>query len=618
MPRSSKLTGVCWLILVLLFFGNICRGEAEVYQRHSLAARAHSGSSETPELRAEKRRVEDLIADLGSAQFFVRRQAEKQLIGIGADAFDDLRAVEHHLDLEIAARAQFILNSIQINWVRPGDPSQVVKLLSHYGELPVGERRERIELLSVLEQDWGLAALCRISRFDPSPVLARQAALAIMNGSRPLAEGNVGSDEVVLREIGDSLRVPIRWLHVYLAELQDPSSVAARWSHLVDEEVSQFEHDSKETSGEIVFALLRHQLALCKKLEQSESAFSVLERIVSLLSGDDGSSRAALKFSLDWIRDYQQWPVLDLFEDRYSKMLLGDRQLLYLLAAARQKQGRTDQSEDTARQAFAIETDDNDRRSIAALQLLDLGQLAWAEREWRFIIESYPVTAVHSRVARSQLATWCLHDRGEDQEAAQLLGEYCDAMDAKPLVNSTDRIDVRELKAQREYYLACDLQNQGAFAQQRKHLEKAVHFNPRDPDVLIAMYQLEGADEQFRDATKLRIANISQQLLNDIKSLPDENESKPRVYNHWAWLISNTEGDYQKALKFSLRSLQLSPDDPSYLDTLGRCYYAVGDLDNAILYQRQAVELHPQLQTMRRQLEQFESEIAAQKSEKNN
>ena len=65
------------------------------------------------------------------------------------------------------------------------------------------------------------------------------------------------------------------------------------------------------------------------------------------------------------------------------------------------------------------------------------------------------------------------------------------------------------------------------------------------------------------------------------------------MYNQWAWLVTNTEGDFAQAVQHSLRSLELAPDEPSYLDTLGRCYFAAGDVENAIKSQRKAVELAP-------------------------
>jgi hypothetical protein len=47
------------------------------------------------------------------------------------------------------------------------------------------------------------------------------------------------------------------------------------------------------------------------------------------------------------------------------------------------------------------------------------------------------------------------------------------------------------------------------------------------------------------------------------------------------------------------------------LDTLGRCYYAAGDLENAVKYQSQAVKLDQHSGQMRRQLEFFQKELAA-------
>jgi tetratricopeptide (TPR) repeat protein len=91
----------------------------------------------------------------------------------------------------------------------------------------------------------------------------------------------------------------------------------------------------------------------------------------------------------------------------------------------------------------------------------------------------------------------------------------------------------------------------------------------------------------------------------------EENPDDPTNYNQWAWLISNTVGDYEKAIRYSQRSLQLQPEDAGYLDTLGRCYFAAGDLENAVKTQRRAVEKMPHMQVMQRQLKQFEESLAA-------
>lgn len=109
------------------------------------------------------------------------------------------------------------------------------------------------------------------------------------------------------------------------------------------------------------------------------------------------------------------------------------------------------------------------------------------------------------------------------------------------------------------------------------------------------MYRLQNADDAYRKKTLTLIRRSCEWLEGNIQQSPDQ----PNWYNHWAWLVSNTEGDYAKAVEFSQRSLELSPGSPSYLDTLGRCYYAAGELENAVKTQRQAVEGHPHLMVMR-------------------
>jgi tetratricopeptide (TPR) repeat protein len=96
----------------------------------------------------------------------------------------------------------------------------------------------------------------------------------------------------------------------------------------------------------------------------------------------------------------------------------------------------------------------------------------------------------------------------------------------------------------------------------------------------------------------------------------DASPSNPVHYNAWAWLVSNTEGDFQKAIRYSHRSIELIPADAgesagaSFLDTLGRCYYAVGDLENAVKYQREALKKVDYMQVMHRQLALFEKALA--------
>jgi tetratricopeptide (TPR) repeat protein len=83
-------------------------------------------------------------------------------------------------------------------------------------------------------------------------------------------------------------------------------------------------------------------------------------------------------------------------------------------------------------------------------------------------------------------------------------------------------------------------------------------------------------------------------------------------------LVSNTEGDFQKAIRHSHRSIELNKHGESgaasFLDTLGRCYYAAGDYENAVKYEREAIAKVDYLQVMQRQLTLFEKALADKKA----
>jgi tetratricopeptide (TPR) repeat protein len=305
-----------------------------------------------------------------------------------------------------------------------------------------------------------------------------------------------------------------------------------------------------------------------------------------------------------------------LLENHYAKEIKADRLLLYLSAAGRAARGLDAEATDFAQRAYDHIDDDGEQRSGVGDVIADLGHHDWAEREWRYVIAEFPLTSAHSMIARTSLANWCLHDRGEDKEAADLLGEVCDAVDndaeAKGAVLADSEANYylnKMLRTQRDYFTACYQESQKDYKAQRKSLERAFTRNHKDPDVLIAMYRLKETDDTYRERVMGRIARALAEVEQEIENDPSE----PTGYNHYAWLVSNTEGDFDKAVRYSLKSLELSPETPSYLDTLGRCYYAAGDLKNAIKHQRKAVEMHPRVKVMQKQLEMFEKAAAEKK-----
>jgi tetratricopeptide (TPR) repeat protein len=598
-----------------------------------------SAGEESPSFAKHRALIPRLIAELGSEEYLVRRRAETQLIDHGADAFDDLQAAELSSDLEIATRAKYILYLIRVQWVRPNDSSEIRKLMTGYAELPAQSRRDRIARLAALDKDRGLGGLCRIARFDSSPKLARQAALAILGGVENLSAQTPDFSEIILQEIESAESVPVQWLRTLVEQLEQPVRVHQRWLPLIDAELKLIEQKGDDVELATVFIFMRYHLHLSQRVSDARAVFETLRRRVDLMDRtkdisanqfiqaidftsieqfiylihkQGGTTQMALAFGAAWAIEHQQWEALQLLENHYRESFGSERLMLYLSAVAQGQQGREQEAEEIAARAAEIDVEKAELRNYYANLISELGRHDWAEREWRHVIDEVPATAIASLTARYSLASLRLHDRGEDREAADLLSETLDALEASAdvkrrlLRDPRSRDTIASLQTQRSFYLACDAEAHGDFESQRKHLDQAARYTSEDPDVLIAKYHLKGADEDYRKVVRGQIVAVCRKLEFSLTKNPNDQMS----LNHWAWLVSNTEGDFRKAVKFSLRSLQLSPGSPSYLDTLGRCYYSAGDLENAIRYQREAVKKHPHMQVMQRQLALFEKEFA--------
>ena len=331
-----------------------------------------------------------------------------------------------------------------------------------------------------------------------------------------------------------------------------------------------------------------------------------------------GRKIAGLYFALQWALDQRQWKAAEELARRRPSDLEAHRSLLYYLAAAQERSGNAALAKETALRAFELRGDDDRDVSTAKLSA-DLGLVDSAIREYRRVIDENKKPTLVAKEARDDLAMW-LHDREQHQEAAEVLGEFInqlgdDLAARRRLMRQLDEgrrgeSTIAALRAQRDYYQACHHQAHQEYDQQRELLEKAANASKENPDILIAMYRLEDADEEFRQQTLDRIEKLSREQYALIDQYADDHPYKATCYNQWAWLISNTTGDYAKAVEYSRKSLELAPGEPSYLDTLGRCYYAAGDLENAVKYQRQAVELTPHFGVMQRQLAQFEKALA--------
>jgi predicted Zn-dependent protease len=53
----------------------------------------------------------------------------------------------------------------------------------------------------------------------------------------------------------------------------------------------------------------------------------------------------------------------------------------------------------------------------------------------------------------------------------------------------------------------------------------------------------------------------------------------------------------------------LAPNNAAYLDTLARCNFRIGNIEDAVTLQKQAIAAEPSMRELRRNLEVFQASI---------
>ena len=618
LPRRSIIVLVLLTALCVgsRVFSAEAAGDTEAAPSESAASNDAGQQATGDEL---DRRIRELIAELGSDNYFARERAQQALAQIGFEAFDALTEAEEADDIEISLRAKYLVRLMRVGWVVDSDPPEVRALLNEFEGKGEPERIETIHRLAALPDDLGLAVLCRMVRFEKSPVISKEAAAAVI-GQPPADDERAARrrEATIRRGIGHSLRPGAVWLRQLVAGGTNPAAAIDDWAALAAAEERLVRQSPQETRPEIAAALARRQSVWLRKLGREQEANAILSHLVAREPRSAPADSLMERF--EWLADQGAWQAVDELHERFADRIKEDPMLLYSLAYARQRQGREDQVQQAVEQALAIGGDDFAQRYSVAVKLQQKYWSRWAEGELRRVAELAAPDNQYSLVARTRLSE-LKHDRGEDLAAAKLLEAVIADIEESMKNKGDDAPDSRleSRRARMHFFHACHLVSPTEHDQRVQHLLDAVDEDDTDADVLIALYRTEDLDPPLRERTRLQISAA----VEDFRRKIQENPEDPTPYNMLAWLVANTEGDKKEALQCSLKSLELVRSDPAWggndaslIDTLGRCYYAVGDLERAVETQAKAVKLDADSGLMRKQLDLFREELEKSRSAK--
>jgi tetratricopeptide (TPR) repeat protein len=572
---------------------------------------------------AEQDQTDKLIDQLGDKDYYVRQHAQNELERLGFEAFDELTAATTNDDLEIASRAKYLLRLMRVEWTAKNDPPEVKKLLKDYEIQPEDTRLARMHALAVMSEGKGLLALCRLVRFEKSELLSKTAVIELLKSPSGADPPKGAQAETIRKLFEKSNRTSASWVLAWLRLSDDPQSIS-QWNMLIETESDLLRRASADASREILGGLIRYQIALLKKQGQSQEAMAAMRR---LLDQEDKGDLETIAELLDWLVDQKAWKMVDELAARFRPRFEAEPILLYMQALSQNEQGDAETAEKTARRAFALNAGREDikllTRAMIAQRLIRRGLFPWAKRELEYIIAQggpYNIIAIDAQWSLSQM----FHDQGDDQAAANVLELMLKNADQKNDVALTNRIGstlqrlylypkkstdskfinertISEIRAQLYFLQACHWESAGDQAKRRQCLEKALAQEPGDVDVLIACFRLPDQSPEYKNKIKDLIRRTTEDLRLEIAAEPNN----PALYNQFAWLVGNTEGDFDEALKFSQKSLEYSPDEGGLYDTLARVYYAKGDYENALKNQQKAAQLEPHSGQIAKQLELF-------------
>ena len=559
----------------------------------------------------QQERIRTLIQQLGHPDYFVRQRAQQELAQMGFDAFEALSEAEHHEDLEIAARARYLLRLLRVQWVQPTDPPEVRTLLADYESLSPQQRAERIQALASLPEAKGTDALCRIVRFERFSAISKLAAVALISRFGPSEMPPKVFFAQVQKHLGRSRRVGLQWLETFVQFWETPQKALAAWNRHVETELEVFRRSPEESSLGVAGGLLRVQSHWLAKLGRKKEAADALRRLVDL---DQKGDPETLQQLADWLWEEKAYVQIEQLAERFREIFAQEPILLYTLAQAQHAQGRLQEAEQTAQKALGLnpgpQAEQILRHLMAALALRRKGFLPWAEQEFRYVLRISPMGHRLYSLAAVQLAEM-LHDQGRHLPAAEALEplvRWANRPDAMP--DALEDLTPLSLRARMHYFYACHWEEQKDRPKQKQALQEALQADPTDVDTLIACYRLPDQPPEW----KTHIQSLIQKAVDVFREKIHQDPEEATYYNHLAWLIGNTEGDLDEALRCAQKAVELSPDAGAYYDTLARVYFARKDLANALKYQSKAVQLDPHSQQIRRQFEQFQKAAQQEKT----
>ena len=613
---------------------------------------------EDPLKSEQKEIIRRLIEQLGDSNYSKREYAKSELERIGYVTLDQLQAASFHRDPQIANTARFMVNSNQFAWSSDFDPPRVREILSNFAVSENEGKSLHIDELARLEREDGIPGLCRLARYESNGALAKRAAIYVLKLPLRAEQTPETRKKKIAALMEDGESAACKWV---LAHAKSTYGFDLNfWKEQLSKEQQLFEARSTETNEFVLTNLGRWIVEQCASQPELRSdAISIAQSLVDQMglantNALDDKSTKSIEFA-QWVLGAKIHEAVRYQHARLMYRVVRREPILsYYLAESYLQAGDAETAETIAKNALAgipsaadgsewkEPTDEKsdalrtrlegvigyrnqsskEKKRIIAERLADRGMFEWAEAEYKLAADDD--LTLESTLTRLLLLAELQHSQDRFADARDTLAKFHSRYEKERMFREQmkDRpLDTSKVLSQYYLYAGDAAQHSGQADEAVDYYYQSIEIFPENVDALIGLYKVNVDQEQAK-RRKTKYLQITDLLRIQAKELEEASRHANSTQyaaivndlvvslNSFAWIVANTEGNIEEAIVFSRQAVALHPNDAALLDTLAHCYFADGRWADAVEQQRKAVALKPNSPTMQKALKRFEEKLS--------
>ncbi|MGL4594968.1 MAG: tetratricopeptide repeat protein [Thermoguttaceae bacterium] len=583
----------CFLIGVFSFF---------LIGNGFLLVSAESTPTESP---PNTKHLTQLIEKLGNESYIIRKRSMDQLLRMNELDYSFLRRFDNHDDPEISRAIALILATHEATAL--GKESETVQqLIELYASATDTTQKGGYiwdfahPIRTFLSSEEKLYTLCRIAFFESNELLRTETIKCLLAGAPPQEDKRYFWFRTLRQRFAGHERDSRFHLVFEMASLYCDIEDAISNQKDVDETVDDSALKKNENSVQTDTQIDDQKAGLQKRCTR------LTEQLISF-QNDTEKEQKGIKSG--------GWPdILALYflAEMCDKLeMVAERDSL-IHRALKTRTSQVRQSSPFLA-IDPLEPSSFNDHFVVGVVLWGIFRLQWAQSEFQLVIDEGDIVAAES--ACSYLSA--LHSlKCDPTSAIQILEHALSLIASEEYIKRTNEQTrtktIAERRARLLYFQALAAIETEKWDDAAQLIEKSLEHVPTDVDVIILRYKItEKFTEQLSDEAKNSFSKRNETLIAEAlrtieRQVQDGVLSHASLCNQAAWLLANTNGNFDAAMLLMRVALDEEPKSIEFLDTLAHVYALDKKFDKAIKTQKLVTQKAPESVLFQRSCDEFQ------------